>query len=109
MRLHPPRQTPSRREFLASTAGALALMASANMGRARALLADRPEGSLTGLTLQQASDLLRRKEVSAVELTQACLARIEKYQGMLNAFITVTADKALTQARAMDTELQSGK
>jgi aspartyl-tRNA(Asn)/glutamyl-tRNA(Gln) amidotransferase subunit A len=99
----------SRREFLASSAGTLALLASARSVCGQGRLAERPEGGLTGLTLQQASDLLRQKEASSVELTQACLTRIEKYQGLLNAFITVTPEKALTQARALDAELRSGK
>jgi aspartyl-tRNA(Asn)/glutamyl-tRNA(Gln) amidotransferase subunit A len=47
--------------------------------------------------------------VSSVELTQACLSRIEQYQKILNAFITVTPEKALAQARAVDAELQNGK
>ena len=59
---------------------------------------------LTGLTLKKASDLFRSGAVSAVELTQACLNRIEKYNPTLNAFTTVTADQALTAARQMDAE-----
>jgi len=58
----------------------------------------------TGLTLTRASELLRTKAVSSVELTRACLDRIEKYNSTLNAFITVTADQALTAAREMDME-----
>jgi aspartyl-tRNA(Asn)/glutamyl-tRNA(Gln) amidotransferase subunit A len=44
-----------------------------------------------------------------VELTQACLARIEKYNSKLNAFITVTRDQALATAREMESEIQRGK
>jgi hypothetical protein len=42
---------------------------------------------LAGLTLKQASELLRSKETSAVELTRACLARIEKYNPALSAYV----------------------
>ena len=48
------------------------------------------------MTLKEASEQLRRQAVSAVELTRACLKQIETYNPTLNAFITVTADQALT-------------
>src|SRR5678816_1109347 len=60
----------------------------------------------TGLTLTKASELVRTKAVSSVELTSACLKRIEEYNSILNAFITVTAEQALTAARDMDMELR---
>jgi aspartyl-tRNA(Asn)/glutamyl-tRNA(Gln) amidotransferase subunit A len=53
--------------------------------------------------------LVRRKAVSPVELTQACLARIERLNPALNAFITVTADEALRQARDAEAEIRKGK
>src|SRR6185369_15746676 len=43
-----------------------------------------------------------------VELTQACLARIEKLDPQLNAFITVTAESALEEARAAKAEIERG-
>jgi aspartyl-tRNA(Asn)/glutamyl-tRNA(Gln) amidotransferase subunit A len=52
---------------------------------------------------------LRRKEVSPVELTRACLDRIEKLNPALSAFITVTAESALAEARAAETEILRGK
>jgi aspartyl-tRNA(Asn)/glutamyl-tRNA(Gln) amidotransferase subunit A len=63
---------------------------------------------LADLTLKKASDLFRRKAVSAVELTEACLKRIETYNAILNAFITVTREHALTTARQMDAEHRRG-
>jgi Asp-tRNA(Asn)/Glu-tRNA(Gln) amidotransferase A subunit family amidase len=42
------------------------------------------------LTLKKASELLRSQAASPIELTQACLKRIERYNSTLNAFITVT-------------------
>ena len=62
-----------------------------------------------GMTLKRASDLIRAKAVTSVALTHACLARIEKLQPLLNAYITVTGDQALAQARTLDDELKHGK
>ncbi len=51
---------------------------------------------------------LRKGSVSPVELTTACLARIEKLNPKLNAFITVTAESALTEARQAEAEIRRG-
>jgi aspartyl-tRNA(Asn)/glutamyl-tRNA(Gln) amidotransferase subunit A len=64
---------------------------------------------LTRLSLAEASELLRAGKVSPVELTQACLRRIEELNPKLNAFITVTADAALAQAREAEAELRQGR
>jgi aspartyl-tRNA(Asn)/glutamyl-tRNA(Gln) amidotransferase subunit A len=60
------------------------------------------------LTLTRASELPRTRALSSVELTRACLARIERFNGPLNAFIAVTADQALTAARDRDAALRRG-
>lgn len=52
---------------------------------------------------------LRSQAISPVELTQECLARIEKFNPVLNAFITVTAESALAEARAAEIEIQRGE
>jgi aspartyl-tRNA(Asn)/glutamyl-tRNA(Gln) amidotransferase subunit A len=72
-------------------------------------LAARPQSDLTSLTLSEASELLASRRVSAVELTQACLDRIEKFNPVLNAFITVTGEQALAVAHQRDEELRRGK
>ena len=64
---------------------------------------------LTKLSISEAAALVRKKKVSPVELTRACLARIEQLNSMLNAFITVTAESALVQAREAEAEVQRGK
>src|SRR5579864_6753908 len=63
----------------------------------------------TGPSLQQASDLIRKKSASPVELTEECLKRIEKLNPSLNAYITVMREPALAQARELETERQNGK
>src|SRR3954466_717085 len=61
------------------------------------------------LDLSEASRAVQKKEVSPVELTQACLARIEKLNPGLNAFITVTATAALEDARKAEAEIERGE
>jgi aspartyl-tRNA(Asn)/glutamyl-tRNA(Gln) amidotransferase subunit A len=63
---------------------------------------------LTQLSLSEASDLICSRKISPVELTRGCLSRIERLNDKLNAFITVTADAALSQARAAEGEIQQG-
>ncbi|GAB0058932.1 Glutamyl-tRNA(Gln) amidotransferase subunit A [Candidatus Magnetaquicoccaceae bacterium FCR-1] len=53
-------------------------------------------------TLAQAARALAAREISSVELTRACLARIERYQPALNAFVTVDAQGALAAAGEAD-------
>jgi aspartyl-tRNA(Asn)/glutamyl-tRNA(Gln) amidotransferase subunit A len=54
------------------------------------------------------SELLRKGSLSPVELTTDCLARIEKLNPKLNAFITVTAESALAEARQAESEIRRG-
>src|SRR5689334_20134386 len=91
----------TRRGFLMAAAAAASALAS------KPALAD--SGDLAGLTLKQASELLRRKAASPVDLTRACLKRIETYNSTLNAFITVTGEQALATAREMEAEQRRGK
>src|SRR5664280_277020 len=65
--------------------------------------------SLSSLTLSEAAELVHSKKISPVELTKACLGRIEQLNPKLNAFITVTADSALVDARAAEAEIQRGR
>src|SRR6202041_1286874 len=52
---------------------------------------------------------LRRREISPLELTRACLDRIGKLNPELNAFITGTAESALGEARTAEAEISRGK
>ena len=52
---------------------------------------------------------LRAREFSSVELTRACLERVDRLDEQLNCFITVTGEQALEQAQAADARLQSGE
>ena len=64
---------------------------------------------LPTLELSQVSQSLQKKEVSPVELTQACLARTEKINPVVNAFITVTAESALHEAKKAEAEITRGE
>jgi len=64
---------------------------------------------LTQLTLKAAVDGLKAKDFSSVELTQAFLSNIEAANPILNAYVEVTADKALEMARASDARLGAGQ
>ena len=64
---------------------------------------------LAALTLAEASARLRAGTVSSTDLVNACLARIDVYNPKVNAFITVTRDQALAQAKALDAEQRAGR
>lgn len=52
--------------------------------------------------------MVRERRASSEEVTRACLERVARLEPSLHAFITVTADAALVQARAADAELARG-
>jgi aspartyl-tRNA(Asn)/glutamyl-tRNA(Gln) amidotransferase subunit A len=59
-------------------------------------------------SILQIGESLRKGAVSPVELTTECLTRIEKLNPKLNAFITVTAESALAEARQAEAEIRRG-
>jgi len=63
---------------------------------------------LTSLTLAQARDALRRKDFSATELVDACLAGLERARA-LNAFVLETPERARLMAHAADERLAKGE
>ncbi|MDP2123464.1 MAG: Asp-tRNA(Asn)/Glu-tRNA(Gln) amidotransferase subunit GatA [Parvibaculum sp.] len=62
---------------------------------------------LTKLTLAAARDALKKKEISAVELTGAYLAEMAAGTA-LNTYVTVTAEKSMEMAKASDARLAKG-
>ena len=92
--------TTSRRGFLASSLGAAAIARFAGAAASSELCA---------LTLKQASDGIRSKKVSPVELTEACLDSIKTWNPKINAWITVMREKALAQAKTLAEEQAAGK
>ena len=67
------------------------------------------ETNLYYLTITEAAELLRRQDLSPVELVQAFLRRIEATDGELHSFITVLNDQALADARTAEAEILRGE
>ncbi|MGH2364393.1 MAG: Asp-tRNA(Asn)/Glu-tRNA(Gln) amidotransferase subunit GatA [Chloroflexota bacterium] len=64
--------------------------------------------SLSSLTIHEAAQRLRSRDISSVELTRAVLERLDAVDGRVRAFVTPTAELALEQARAADERLAAG-
>ena len=60
------------------------------------------------LPLIEVAEKIRTREVSPVEVTQSALARLEQVEPSLNAFVTITADLALDQAKMAEKEIGDG-
>jgi aspartyl-tRNA(Asn)/glutamyl-tRNA(Gln) amidotransferase subunit A len=108
--------TLSRRAFLDASLSSVAGLALGVDARAATVSPASPDHRLTQaadalafLSVQDASALVRAGKVSPVELTRACLARIDALNPSLNAFITVTAESALAQAERAESEVQHGR
>ena len=89
---HPCQRSPERGRLLPREGGA-------------GLMPDR----LFDLTLHEARELLESRQVSSQELTQAALSRIEEVDSRVGAFVTVTGDAALDQARQADEAIAQGQ
>jgi aspartyl-tRNA(Asn)/glutamyl-tRNA(Gln) amidotransferase subunit A len=61
------------------------------------------------LTITQAHEKLKSREISSQELTQAVLKRIERLEPKINAYITLTPELALEQARQADQQITQGQ
>jgi len=64
---------------------------------------------LNTLTIKQAGQLLAKKEITSVELTKACLARIKEVDGEIKACLTVCEKEALAEAKKADERRAKGE
>ncbi|MCB1686084.1 MAG: twin-arginine translocation signal domain-containing protein, partial [Pseudomonadales bacterium] len=109
----------SRRSFITHTAllggglaagfmapGAQAAVTQAAAGAAAAAKADPLLAFRSGLEL---AELIRSKALSSAELTRYFIARIERFDGRLNAIVVRTFEAALESARAADAALAKGQ
>lgn len=106
--IEPENGLRSRRAFIKTTVtGVAGIIMATDKHAAHAGAQQKGQGSdVSRLGLSEASELIRSKKVSPVELTHECLSRTERLNPKLNAFITVTADSALTEARQAEAEIQ---
>ena len=107
------REGISRRHFIALAGeGALGLTILVACGTGPTQKATPTSSPLSEdlwrLSLEDAARLVSKKQVSPVELTQQMLDRIERLEPKLNAFITLTAERALTRARVAEKEIAAG-
>lgn len=65
--------------------------------------------NLNQLTIAEAKKGLKEKKFSSVEITSACLERIEAVEGKINAFVTKTSEEALADAKSADERLAKGE
>ena len=64
--------------------------------------------NLFSLTLHEASEKLRQREVSSQELTEAVFRRVAQTDGILRAYITICRDAAIADAKEADNRLRQG-
>jgi aspartyl-tRNA(Asn)/glutamyl-tRNA(Gln) amidotransferase subunit A len=82
---------------------------SLSLAGAAAAYGQSPAASLAQLSLAEASARIRNGSVAPSQLLAACLDRIGVYNPKLNAYITVTRDHAMEQARQLDAEQKAGR
>ena len=81
------------------------------MVRSKVAVRARPADvdELAFLPVTELSELVRRRRVTSLELTQMYLARLRKYDPVLRCVISLTEDRAFRQARAADEEIRRGR
>ncbi len=97
----------SRREFLAATGGASALLAGVGGATAAPAAGATPSelGDLTSASASALAQAIRAKRISSVELVEAHLRRIEQVNPRLNAVVVLAADSARAAAKQADAAL----
>jgi aspartyl-tRNA(Asn)/glutamyl-tRNA(Gln) amidotransferase subunit A len=93
----------TRRDFLAATAAVPIEISQTPPARSRG------GGDLAYLSMRDAAALIKARRLSPVELTTALLDRIDRLNGTVAAFLTVTHDEALAAARDAEQEIARGR
>jgi amidase len=111
--------TASRREFLvkAGTASAAAVIATSFVGRAAArsatparfLTSTDPTTDPQFVSATKMAEMIRNKQITAVEAVEHCYARIDQVNPKINAVVATCRERALAEAKLADAALASGK
>lgn len=64
---------------------------------------------MTGKTIAEVSELIRKQKLSPVDLLRECLEKIALLNSSLNAFITVMTDSAFAEAKHAESEIRAGR
>jgi aspartyl-tRNA(Asn)/glutamyl-tRNA(Gln) amidotransferase subunit A len=64
--------------------------------------------TLMGKSIRELAPLIQKKKISPVELVAECLNRMEATEPSINAFITVTPELAMEQAKAAERDIMNG-
>lgn len=69
----------------------------------------RDLNELAFCTVRELGELVRRRKVSSLDLTQMYIARLKKYDPLLHFVVNLTEERALDQAKTADKEIAAGK
>jgi aspartyl-tRNA(Asn)/glutamyl-tRNA(Gln) amidotransferase subunit A len=69
----------------------------------------RMNNELASKSIGELSPLIREKQISPVEVTEAILDRVEKYNPQVNAYIKVNADQAMESAKQAELDIMKGR
>ncbi len=85
--------------------------AKAPMRMTRMASAEAPKSieDVAFYSVRELADLIRRKKISSVALTEMYLARLKRYDPLLKFVITYTEDRAMAQAREADRDIAAGR
>lgn len=97
----------SRRDFLSVGSIGVASVMTGLITNSHSVAAKPTD--LTRCTAVELVDLIRRKEVSSLEVVDACLERIRQVNPKLNAVVMLVAEDARAQARVADQKLARGE
>ena len=98
----------SRREFMVA-AGAATVVAGAIGATPTPAAAAMPANEMYRMDAVTLVEKIRNKQLSATEVTEAVLARMEKLDPVLGAFCTPSPDVARAQAKAVEADIMAGR
>src|SRR5260370_23093827 len=98
----------SRREFMVA-AGAAAVVGDALAETGTPALAGSSANEICRMDAATLAEKIRTKQLSATEVTEAVLARMDKLNPVIGAFCTPSPDVARAQAKAVEADVMAGE